>query len=1074
MKILVCLCLYLIFKGPLLLAAETGVFDIITVSPYEVSAASLLPSLKTVGSEIKSKGATVGDALGVIDIVEEAKNRIEPFKNKMIEYFPNAAALDTFINQKLTDGRNKTIGIENSDTNILLFFSNIGHELIGGIVDKALEKKGIKDPKRRKFWIQQTLLPFSSCIGGAKNAFFDGMKCLENIAPNLPPNIGLALVYELTNTKLVPGWEKARPNILKDQVSAYKLCLSKRTLTSDQATENVQDCAMKTIKNGIVDLSEFKLSETLNKSASSDKQIKRIKGEALGKYKHCVAKIAPPREDQLEQKDQLEDQFINCIDKLMFDAGNLLVEDQIINKPELKETFSPTEIFSISLESKNDFKDCLENLKAKNIREDGLLKNEICKNLVTNNVTYKAILKKFAVTSADSFKDDSILIQSQATEGKRLLDKCWDKNQTEVKRNQCLRKTIIAFAQSTANIKLNQSIPDELCSKNTLLKDSLNQLTTCLENQLTASPSEDKKLENKINKCKNQLTLKMAKIVSEESLKNKAAEIKMNPTQTDKLIQELVSSQFVSCLGTVPSEEIVNRCGSELKRKASLSLASFIFNEKAQGKIPPEDIEKLNTSLIKENFSQCLGSTPDDSKITECSNTLTKEATKAITLASGKIQLKKVLNASIVPSVLIPVEESFIACIDKTSFPVPEKKICIKEETPIQETPSPTDECVKQFAFDFAKSLGELKLLDLMKTILGNTDYLDQKPKFEDMISKYNTCLDEAKPYSLEGGFLNKMTECTNSLQNKGILYVSSTISSLMSNGEKDAATIMIKEDFSLLITCISDLLPPSPFSEKQKENAESLLRPVAQFLANYIDYSPGDAKRTIEDIIKILAKDLSETIKDEKGKEEAKAKLKAELLDMLYQRGALDQFLKSMIQEEMKIGLKDIPEEELSEETRKYLLSKAPYESLFKSEEGKMIKDMAMEKILKPVLIGKLSMSSPLIDEAKKEVKARTTEILVNSSIVGGKIIKMGVQDKINKKLNIITKTLIKVAGKEKSVNWENVRSTPKGQAAEKFIRENIVMPKFKKLAISPEELKKAEDEAQRLVKEAIKSYGK
>lgn len=73
-----------------------------------------------------------------------------------------------------------------------------------------------------------------------------------------------------------------------------------------------------------------------------------------------------------------------------------------------------------------------------------------------------------------------------------------------------------------------------------------------------------------------------------------------------------------------------------------------------------------------------------------------------------------------------------------------------------------------------------------------------------------------------------KLSVCTDGLTNRGMNLVRSNINQWMSTEEKDAATVMIKQEFSNFLPCLSNLLPASPYSQQLQQNVQSNVKPFA------------------------------------------------------------------------------------------------------------------------------------------------------------------------------------------------------------------------------------------------------
>ncbi len=992
---------------------------------------------------IKSKiQVGLGDLFNA-DISERVKSKMEPYKIDLALYFKKSGELDAFVDNVVKEGKETIIGTSLTDEKLIKFNGFLGRKLVGEIATRILKEEGIKDPARRELWKNKILAPFNECIGRAKNSQYDAGHCMDALTTSLVPSTGIGIVYELSRSSLSNSLpEGQRSEFNHNQVETYKACIQKKP---DLSATDVKTCALDSMRSGVLKITDSKLTKTINEAASSSGASKAIKQKVWPDFTDCTQKVGTKKSTGLG----LSDQFLNCIDSLVQATGVQLVQDKVNTNKSILANFSKAEITKLSTEKANDFSDCMDKQKENNIRKGGMLDTSKCENIITNDITYKVVVKTLAQTAKDAFKDDSSHASFFTQTGKELLDKCWSNDLEASGRERCLRKTTIEFAHNIAQIKLEKAIPDTMKSKKELKNLALSQFQGCLDKQLPESISTANDLDKKTEFCSKSLTRTVAYEVAKDSILTKANDSKMGTEASNGLIKTLVDDHFIKCLGALPSDDQVQQCSNTLKKEAAINLASFQIRTSAQGKMDPSETNELINRLVTQNFSNCLGSAPSDEQLNKCIGTLTQGATKEIVLSYEKKQIKEQLNADFTPSKLKPVEADFISCVDRAST----SSDMAKE----------LDECTKQFALNFAKVLGELKMTTLMKSVLGSAEYNSHKPQLDEMIGKYNECLDGLKSFQIQDGLLDKLTQCTDALQHRGVNFISGTVNSWMSSEQKDASTLMVKNEFAKILPCLGQLLPASPYSQRLQTNVDSMLKPVAMLMAQYIEYSPENAKQSLDQVIKKLSTDLKDVATNPASKKA--------LIDTLYSNGALDQFLKSMIRGQVKDSLNQISEEDLPADLRNILLEKNTFDKIFASQEGAAIKDLVMEKILKPVLMEQASMKSPVMVEGMKLVQDKVVKLLVNSPDFGDQIIKKGIQNKI-KSMNGFSKVLAKVFYGGDSLNWDKVRLTNNGEIAEKYIRENILMPKFKGEAISKEEEKKLNDEAERLVKEAVKNY--
>lgn len=1018
----------------LLEATELDNISIITPTSYSRPSSSS----QTIKSKLK---VGVGDLINT-DVIAEVKSKIAPYKKDLAGYFSNSAELDSFINKILVDGKNSTLGNDLADAKLIKFYDHLGNNLIGGIADKILKTEGVDDPARRSLWIKKILAPFNACVDRAKNALYDANHCIDALSASLVQSTGVALVYELSRQKLSSTLpEGQRLTFNTQQTVFYKSCMKN---TQGEASD-VKRCALAAMGDGLSKITDQKLSKTINDSASSPTAAKAIKLAVWPSFNSCTQKVGKTQND----KQSPGDQFMECIDTLVQNTGVQLVQDKVINNITIKSNFSKPDAAKIALEESEHFKACIVDQKKNNKRKDGMLDTDKCENLVTNEITYKVVLKSLGQAASDAFKTDKEARTKATNDAERFINQCWSNDQTPKAKEICLRKAILSFSQSVASVKLDKAIPEELKSKNEIKSTALKNFSSCLEKNLPSNISEAKNLSAQTSLCSNKLTVAVAQRVAQDSVHAKAIEQKMSEADANQLVKTYVDQNFINCIGSAPSDDKLSKCSGELKKNAAITLASSQIRTASSGKITPLEADALITNLVKQKFSTCLGNNPSDSRLDECVGDLTKSATRSIVLAYEKKQIKEQLNADVTPSKLKSIEDSFIACT--------EKKYQAKKVSKAM------DECTKNFALEFARTLGDLKLNNLLKTILGTQGYEDRKAEIDGILEKYNACLDDLKKFTVEDGVLDKLTFCTDGLERRGINFVTSTVNTWMTTEQKDAATIMVKNEFANFIPCLGALLPAAPYTQALEKNVDSVLKPVALLLSQYIEYSPGDAKRTLDEISRKLATDFKDVATNPASRRE--------LIDLLYKNGALDQFLKSLVRAQVKESFEQTSEAELPIALRSTLLDKDNFDKMFSSPDGQAIKEMVMDKILKPVLMEQASLKSPLMQAGMDSVKDKVIKMLVYSPNFGEKIIKNNIQTSIDG-MGGFTKFFAKTIYGKNSLDWEKVRITPAGKKAEDYIKENILLPTFNGQKLSAEDTKKKNGEAEKLVKNAVQSY--
>ena len=739
------------------------------------------------------------------------------------------------------------------------------------------------------------------------------------------------------------------------------------------------------MKNGIEKVTKSKLDDSIKEKTSAD-DVPKIHNSVWPAYDSCVQKVSSSTPD-------VAGQFKTCIDQLIKNTGAQVVSYKIENTKALTLTFSPTEIAKLSSDKSLQFKNCFQDLAAKNKRTpDGMVDTSLCERVITNDLTYQAIVKKFQQSAVDAVKGTTINPEQLGQEGKKILDRCWKADQTGDKREECLRISLIEFSKTVADKRLDLAIPSDISTKKKIKTDALVTFKACLEKALPAAISTEEHLSEKMEPCTNQLMQAATASTVEASIDQALAE--------------------------------------NLKDQKDLNLSA----QRSQAK-----------KEIMESFHQCAAKNKDPAP---CADEVKKVATRVIALAAARASRSQQLpDASVAPSAEYLAAENDL-------------KICTNNNLIGTQLDKRLDECKKKFIIEVARTLGIDKFKDTIKGLLGEDKFKTSSSEIAVILAKYNSCLDNL--YKVDNPDINT---CTDQLSKNGELFFKDSMKQWMSEGEKDAATIAIKAKFVDFLPCLSGLLPSnsSPAAKVEKDT-DPFMKVLAKAIAQYIEYSPDNAKQNLNDIMNQFSKDLKASADT--------ATARRNLVDTLYKNGAFDQFLKSYVRKMVMDAFANTPDSEMPKALKEALTSKDNFDAIFSSPEGSKVKEAVLHQLINPLVIDGKSSSSPEIVAGTAAVTQQVTQLLVNSPKFGEKIIATQVQGSLDS-TGWLSKTYVKVfLGGSDSFKWDKVRQTPSGKIAEDYIKQNIMTPKFNHITLSAEETKKINDEAERLVAEAVKGY--
>jgi hypothetical protein len=585
---------------------------------------------------------------------------------------------------------------------------------------------------------------------------------------------------------------------------------------------------------------------------------------------------------------------------------------------------------------------------------------------------------------------------------------------------------------------------------------TLNKSTqTCIDRKLLGTAMEQ------VSLCIKNSVRNIAFFFGETQFNNSMGDMYAKREGDKKVIEGQFKTGLDQCLATKDGKEFSIRdytnnlytCSEKISKTTTITVGEDQIDNSLNTYLkdrPGVDLKALRSSVkatVLEKFKLCMEGT---SKSSQCIDSLKSQATNSIVINYGRVEMKSQINASVTPLEIKPVEDELTACTDS---PLDGKELTAH-----------LDECTKNFALNFARSLGALKLNTLLRQTLGSDLYQKQKGDIDTSLEQYNSCLDGLKKYTMSDGLTDKLKICTDGLTNRGMNIVRSNINTWMSTEEKDAAVVMIKQEFANFLPCLSALIPASPYTPQLQKNVESSVKPLAILLSHYIEYNPENAQQTLQGIITKLSVDLTDVAQTDKAKRE--------LLDFLYQSGALDQFIKAIVRGTVQDALTNVSEKDVPRDLREILLRKENFEEIFNSPDGSKIKDVVLEKILRPTLLNNESTQSPAYVANMQAIKDNVVKLLLNAPSFGEQAIKLSIQNRIND-MGGVTKFVAKTIYGANALDWEKVRLTEEGKKAEAYIKDYMLMPKFKGVHQTPAETKKINDEAEKLVKKAVKSYG-
>jgi hypothetical protein len=680
--------------------------------------------------------------------------------------------------------------------------------------------------------------------------------------------------------------------------------------------------------------------------------------------------------------------------------------------------------------------------------------DSISANPLMNNVMTKEKIAELALKKSIEFKE---CLNNDASDAK--LQECGDlltkQTTAEVAAESFTNEVQSYLLQARKEDLANQVKPMAVVQEDLdkFLKDLNTSNTKCLTEKA-------ENVEEHTNSCIKASVKKVAFFLADKRFKHTLGSRFDKSLDRLKELEDGFHTALDQCLDSKKGKEFTVTdytanlyiCSESVSRSTALTVGKDITGQSINEFLKDTPLKKLKPLRdeiyldLTSELASCLDTLVDTST---CTDTLLKTATQKIVVNFGKSEIVAELSTEKMPKSLVEVEKKFIACTE----------VNLKGD-PLA---AHLDECTKNYALSFAKELGTLKLNHLLATALGSDEYKKQKKTIDGFVSKYHACLKGLEKYSVEDGVTAMITVCTNELTDKALSLVVNNVNNWMSTDKKDAATLTIKKEFANFLPCLSVLLPSSPYDEAAKLTSDSMLKPIAAVLASYIEYDPKKAKKTLNTIINQLSSDLSSTADTKKAK--------VELVEYLYSSGALDQLIRSVVQQTVRDSLETLTEDELPAKWRDLLLQKQNFEDIFNTPEGKNITKYVMEKVLRPILVNDVDMNSENIKANIQIVKDKVVNVMVNSSSFGEKIIQVDLQKRIDS-YGGFKKFAAKVLYGKKALDWSMVRTTPAGKNAEDFIKKNILAPRFRSEIQTPGQVAELNKQAEILVTNAIKAY--
>lgn len=754
-----------------------------------------------------------------IDVKAKAKKQIEPYYGDLKGYFKSEEDLNAFVNKVIDGGVSSSLSQDKltkdgqtskvmhiSDKGLIAFYRHLGNELVGGLMDKILEAEGLTNKTRRTAWIGKLTSSFNKCIDVAVNSQWDADHCIKALSASILPNMGVALVYELSKENLSPLLSsKKRASFNGSQAEGYKGCISQQQAT----TASVKDCAVKTMKSGVLKISDGAIEQALSAKVTESKA-KEIKKVILPGFKNCIEKIGINEQSKVP----LRDQFNDCVTYVTKEGGSSVVVELISNHELIKSSYPKEKLPLIAKEKSNAFKKCLG--------------------------------------------DDA---------SKKKIDKCTEsltiataKELTEINFSQKLRE----FLETARISDLENGVTPLQISEEDLkvFLDNLNKTTAaCLDKEVKGVLDDD------INSCAKASTKEIVLFIAKKRFDLTTAKKYASRPGDLKPIETQFYDSLNKCLDSKDAKEFtitnytdnITPCTNDLTDKTALAIGTDVVTQALAENLADlpkrsfkKEREKIKTEVIGE-FSKCLAAkrvgTP------ACTDQLLRSAAQSIVPFIGQAQVEEALSTSKLPTPLLYIEDEFFEC---TNYDLKGEKLTEHVEL-----------CSKTYALDLARALGKIKLNSTMEKTLGSDEFKKQKITMDALLDQYNLCLNEASKYDLQTGLAKMIKSCAEDLTRKATTVVKTNMNNWMVSEKADPKTTAVKSQFTELLPCLNNLLPASPYDEDLKVQNDSTLKVISTYLGKYVEYDPEKANQTVNGLMAQFSSGLAQSNDTQKTKSE-------------------------------------------------------------------------------------------------------------------------------------------------------------------------------------------------------------
>lgn len=645
--------------------------------------------------------------------------------------------------------------------------------LMNEIINRAMEKQGIKDQKRRNLWSQKILSPFHLCIKKTKT-YNEANKCLEAVQKDAVKNIGLAVVYELAR-------QETSAEIAALLPARFHKCVKPNTSGADS---RVMTCALEGARQGITNH-----GVSLVEKAAKENKIKNPKAivsQVKISFGECVKKA-------INKND-----FLKCGNDLISKAGSLMAAENISAHPQIKTYVTDKkQLQNLAAQGKKQFQLCIAEQTSKN---DALADTAACAHQVKMDTTKTVGLLQIsqtvkAIKGMDPKQQEALVADLSGS-----LGKCWNSKDPEEKNGNCLRTNVITLATKISDSKLQEKFPEGLQKQSPKLKTNLvNSFEKCLSKELPKNFLEGSSSGKKLDLCTGQLQREAALEVASFTVKETLVGNISDDQQIKKLDSSLVKEKFSKCLGRIPSEQKVEECALQLKKDAGLEIGAILFATgydsfvKKEGgmkelDLSAKDRQTFLASLLQKH-KDCLAkgnAQSSDTFVNQCFKASVREMAQNL----GKRKFAKSIKNLILPAQAKSISKLFLDQFDE----------CLQEKDgdqyDIKDYLTHIDSCGLTLSSKFTLEIARLRIHNSVQEHLPEERESDTVKSLKaDLLKDFSHCMETNGKSPAQN-----RVECAKKLENEGVIRIvreatRREVSSLFSQGHPELKNIESRLD---------------------------------------------------------------------------------------------------------------------------------------------------------------------------------------------------------------------------------------------------------------------------------------